>query len=144
MATWKKILLWLAGGLIVIFGSCVAFMNSLPDMCSTTVFEQIASPNGKLKAVLFQVDCGATSDFNSHVAIVDSGFDASKPDSLPKSFFVADTDHGRARTGVTRGPEVRLNWSSDKRLEVHYHQFARVIRSEEKARGVEIRYAMFE
>lgn len=58
--------------------------------------------------------------------------------------FVADTDHGRARTGVTRGPEVRLNWSSDKRLEVHYHQFARVIRSEEKARGVEIRYAMFE
>jgi hypothetical protein len=87
MATWKKILLWLAGGLVVTFGGCVAFLNSLPDMCSTTVFDQISSPNGKLKVVLFQVDCGATSDFNSHVAIVGSSVDTSKPDSLPKSFL---------------------------------------------------------
>jgi len=143
MATWKKMLLWLAGGLIAAFGGCVALLNSLPDLCATTVFEQTPSPNGKRKAVLFQVDCGATTDFNSHVVIVDGEFDVSNPKSLPQSFFVADSNHGRAPAGITGGPEVRFDWLSDGVLEVKYHQFSRVIRSEERAAGVEIRYTVF-
>jgi hypothetical protein len=143
MATWKKMLLWLAGGLIAAFGGCVAMLNRLPDLCATKVFEQTSSPDGKRKAVLFQVDCGATTDFNSHVVIVDGGLDASKPNSLPKSFFVADSNHGRAPAGITGGPEVRVDWLSDSLLEVKYHQFSRVIRSDEQAAGVEIRYTAF-
>lgn len=143
MSTWKKLLLWLAGGLIAAFGGCAALLSSLPDLCATTVFEQTSSPNGKRKAILFQVDCGATTDFNSHVVIVDGDFDTSNPNSLPKSFFVADSNHGRAPAGITGGPEVRFDWLSDSLLEVKYHQFTRVIRSEERAAGVEIRYTAF-
>jgi hypothetical protein len=142
MATWKKILLWVAGALTVTFVGITTLLNSLPDLCSTTIFKQVLSPNGKQKAVLFQVDCGATTDFNSHLVIVDSSFDTSRPNSLPKSFFVVDSNHGRAPAGITGGPDVRFDWLSDSLLEVKYHQFSRMIRFEERAEGVEIRYTI--
>mgnify|MGYP000973324719 FL=1 len=144
MATWKKVLLWIAGVLVVTFGGCLAVLDHLfSDMCATTVFDEIPSPSKKSKAVVFQVDCGATSDFNTHVAIVKGSFDTSDTKSLPQSFFVADKDHGRAPAGITQGPEVRLNWETDETLVLQYHQLARVIRSEDKQRGVTIKYQTF-
>lgn len=145
MATWKKVLLWLGATVVLSFGGCIAIMEHLfSDMCATTVFDQVQSPSGKYKAVLFQIDCGATSDFNSHVVIVDSGFDTSEPKSLPKSFFLADRDHGRAPAGLTRGPEVKLTWLSDKQLQLQYHQYARIFRSDSNQRGVAIQYMTFQ
>ncbi|WP_371324486.1 hypothetical protein VX159_02875 [Dechloromonas sp. ZY10] len=145
MGTWKKILLWLGAAVVLSFGGCIAIMEYLfSDMCANTVFDQVQSPSGKYKAVLFQIDCGAATDFNSQVVIVDGGFDTSEPKSLPKSFFVADRDHGRAPAGLTRGPEVKLTWLSDERLELQYHQFARIFRSESDQRGVAVKYITFQ
>lgn len=145
MATWKKVLLWIAGVLVVTVGGCLAVMDHLfSGMCATTVFDETPSPSKKLKAVVFQIDCGATTDFNTHVAIVKGTFDTSDTKSLPKSFFLADRDHGRAPAGVTQGPEVRLNWESDETLHLQYHQFSRVFRSENEQRGVTIKYQTFQ
>lgn len=145
MATWKKVLLWLSATVILSFGGCIARMEHLfSDMCANTVFDQVQSPSGKYKAVLFQIDCGATTDFNSQVVIVDSSFDTSEPKSLPKSFFVADSDRGRAPAGLTLGPEVKLTWLSDKQLELKYHQYARILRSDSNQRGVVIQYMTFQ
>lgn len=145
MATWKKILLWIAGILVVTVGGCVMALDHLfSGMCATTVFDEIPSPSKKLKAVVFQIDCGATTDFNTQVAIVKASFDTSDAKSLPKGFFVADKDHGRAPAGITQGPEVRLTWKSDEILNLQYHQFARVFRSESEQRGVTIEYQIFQ
>ena len=145
MATWKKVLLWIAGILVVTVGGCLAVLDHLASgMCATTVFDQVPSPSNKLKAVVFQIDCGATSDFNTQVVIVKASFDTSDAKSLPKGFFVADRDHGRAPAGATQGPEVRLNWESDDKLSLQYHQFARIFRSEEKQGGVTIKYQTFQ
>lgn len=141
MATWKKVLLWATGIVVVTVGGCVVALDRLTQgMCATTVFDQIPSPGNKLKAVVFQIDCGATSDFNTHVAIVKASFDTTDTHSLPKSFFAADRDHGRAPAGITQGPEVRLKWGSDNELGMQYHQFARVIRAEGNQAGVTIKY----
>lgn len=145
MATWKKVLVWTIGILVITVGGCVAAIDHLfSDMCATTVFDEISSPNQKLKAVVFQIDCGATSDFNTQVAVVKASFDTSNAKALPKGFFVADRDHGRVPAGITKGPEVRLNWESDDKLSVQYHQLARVFRSEEKQGGVTIQYIPFQ
>ena len=145
MATWKKVLLWIAGVLVVTISGCVAVIDHLfSGMCATTVFDEIPSPGKKSKAVVFQVDCGATTDFNTHVAIVKASFDTSDAESLPKGFFVADKDHGRAPAGITGGPEVRLNWESDEMLQLQHHPFARIFRSEDKQRGVTIKYLTFQ
>ena len=142
--TWKNDVLVLLTVVIISIGGCSALLDHLfSDMCATTVIDQVASPNGKLKAVEFQIDCGATSDFNSQVAIVPGNKDVSQKDSLPKSFFVADRDHGRAPEGKDRGPELRLKWLSDSRLEIQHHEFARVIRAEKTSKGVTIDYLTF-
>lgn len=145
MATWKKVLLWIAGILVVTVGGCVMALDFLlSGICETTVFDEIPSPSKKLKAVVFQIDCGATTDFNTQVAIVKASFDTSDANSLPKGFFLADKDHGRAPAGITKGPEVRLTWESDKTLNLQYHQFTRVFRSESEQRGVTIKYQTFQ
>ncbi|MFA6094996.1 MAG: hypothetical protein WC757_03890 [Candidatus Paceibacterota bacterium] len=111
--------------------------------CATTIIDQIASPNGKLKAVLFQIDCGATTAFNSHVAIVPSNLDTSQKDALPQSFFAADGNNGRAPAGNGGGPEVRLHWQAEDRLKLNYHNSVRLIRAETKSEGVTIDYQTF-
>ncbi len=144
MATWKKVLLGLLVALIVTVASCIALLDHLfPDSCATTVIDQVASPSGKLKAVVFQIDCGATTDFNSHVAIVPSDRDVSQKDSLPKSFFVVDGNHGRAPAGKGGGPEVRINWVSDTRLEIQHHDLVRIISAKASSKGVQVDFRTF-
>lgn len=141
----KKTALWTAGILAIAIGAGYKLIDyAFSGMCSKTVFDEIASPNRKLKAVVFQVDCGATSDFNTQVAVVKASFNRSHANALPKGFFVADRDHGRVPAGITKGPEVRLHWESDELLKVEYPQLARVFRSEEKQRGVTIQYQPFQ
>lgn len=144
MATWKKVVLGLLTVAFVTIGGCITLLDHLfSDMCLTTVNKQVASPSGKLKAVVFQIDCGATSDFNSQVAIILGNKDISGKDALPKSFFAADRDHGRAPEGKEHGPEVRLNWLSDSRLEIQHHELARIIRAENTSKGVAVDYRTF-
>lgn len=144
MATWKKVVLGLLTVAIVTIGGCIAFLDHFfSDMCATTVIDQVASPSGKLKAVVFQIDCGAASDFNSQVAIVPGNKDVSEKDALPKSFFAADRDHGRAPEGKEHGPKLRLNWLSDSSLEIQHHELARLIRAEKSSKGVAVDYRTF-
>jgi hypothetical protein len=112
-------------------------------MCGTFVLDEFASPNGKLKAVLHQIDCGATTGFNSHVSIVEGSANTSQKDTIPKSFFVAEINGAATPSGKGGGPEVRLQWQADNRLEIQHHNLARVIRAENKSQGVAIEYRSF-
>lgn len=112
-------------------GGCVTLLDHLfSDMCATTIIDQCSASSGKFKAVVFQIDCGATSDFNSHVAIVPRDKDVLEKDALPKSFFAADRDHRRAPEGKEHGPELQLSWLSESSLEVQHYELARIIRAE--------------
>lgn len=131
MSRWKKALLWVVGILVgvstVIVGGFIALFSILADgLCATSVFDQLVSPNGELKAVLYQIDCGATTAFNSHVSIVPSDTDTSEEDSFSGHVFAADCNRGQAPEGKGRGPEVRWRWISDKEFEIRYHQNAQV------------------
>ena len=41
-------------------------------MCGNEVFEEQLSPDGKLKAVIFQRDCGATTGFSTQISVLNS------------------------------------------------------------------------
>ena len=41
------------------------------DMCGSELIQESESPNGKLKAVSFLYNCGATTDFSTQVSILD-------------------------------------------------------------------------
>lgn len=76
MTLWKQITLSVLEVFALLLAGFIAFVvllgQSTSDMCADTLISETPSPSGKLKAVLFQVDCGATTGFNSHVAIMPS------------------------------------------------------------------------
>jgi hypothetical protein len=57
-------------GIAVIFGSG----------CANEVLSQTVSPDAKMKAVVFQRDCGATTGFSTQVSIIQNSSLLSKTD----------------------------------------------------------------
>ncbi len=144
MKMWKKIVLSLIVILILAAAGCAAFLNYVgSQLCATTVIDQVLSPNKTLKAVLFQIDCGATSSFNSQVVIVAGDKVVSLNGTLPESFFVADSGGNAAPAGKGGGPEVRLSWTSDTNLQIQHHELARIFKAENSSKGLAIKYATF-
>ena len=141
MALWKKILFGLGALLLLFVGAIALFISRLPDLCANTVIAEYPSPSGKLKAVVFDRDCGATTDFSTQVSILPS------PSGLENeggNLFSADTDHRRAPSWKSGGSEVRFRWVSDISAELQHHQFARVFRANASAKGVQVVYATFQ
>jgi len=145
MLLWKKLFIGLVAVLLLLIAivtSGLYFLGqSFSDTCGVNLLRETPSPNGKLKAVLFQIDCGATTGFNSHVAIMPSNVLLS---SSAKSFFATDTNGGKAPSGENGGPEVRIDWGSDVQLDIEYHEFARVFHNEKTSEGVNIVYHTFQ
>ena len=54
--------------LIILIGGIVFF--SLPSLCSNEILAEELSPDGKLKAVIFTRNCGATTGYNRQVSIL--------------------------------------------------------------------------
>ncbi|MEJ6473976.1 hypothetical protein [Pseudoalteromonas piscicida] len=67
-----KTFIWLGKIAFVISAIVViAFNLWLPDMCGNYFHSESFSPNGELKAVIFQRDCGATTGFSTQISILD-------------------------------------------------------------------------
>src|SRR5438045_3277313 len=58
-----------------------------PYLCGTTVHQTIPSPNLHRAAIVFDIDCGATTNFNTQLSIVDAVV-AFSPDRIPSSLFI--------------------------------------------------------
>ena len=141
MRLWKKIAVGLGAFIVAAVGiaaGLVFFM--LDEMCANTVLSESTSGDGKLKAVVFQRDCGATTGFSTQVSVVNNG------SALPAragNLFIADTDHGRSPSGPGGGREVRVAWIGPRSLRVEHHQDARVFLNEKARLGLATEYVSF-
>lgn len=111
---------------------------SCSSPCQNEIISQVKSPNGRLKAVVFQRDCGATTGFSSQVSILGNSESLS---NVSGNAFTADTDRGKATSGPGGGPVVLVRWLSDNEIEISYDSRARVFSKESSANSVKIRYA---
>ena len=116
-----------------------------PGLCGDEIINQISSPEGDFNAIIFERDCGATTSFSTHVALMPNN----KPSSSTvrnrkRSVVVADCNHNAAPQGPGGGPEMRLRWLSNKKLEIQYHKLARIINAESMSKGISIQYSTFE
>jgi hypothetical protein len=96
--------------------------------CRNEVLSEVRSPNGKLKAVVFSRDCGATTAFSTQVSILPASESAGTDGG---TVFVSDTDHGAAASGPGGGPAVKVDWSSSDTLVVSHQVAARIFRAEQ-------------
>ncbi len=91
--------------------------------CENEEQSRTRSTDGKLEAVLFQRDCGATTPFTSQVSVVPAG--AALGDE-PGNVFTSDTNHGAAPSASWGGPPVTLRWLGPRHLLLTYHPRARI------------------
>jgi hypothetical protein len=125
--------------ILALAAGSVACLN-LAAGCGNALVKEVRSPNGKMKAVIFQRDCGATTGFSTQVSLLSSN------KSLPNeggNLFVATTDHGNAPAGAWGGPIVELLWTDDANLLLRYDKRAGLSKREESLDGVNIRYETF-
>jgi hypothetical protein len=117
----------------------VACLN-LAAGCGNDLVNEVRSPGGKIKAVVFQRDCGATTGFSTQVSLLSSN------KSLPNesgNLFVATTDHGNAPAAAWGGPIVEISWTDDANLLLRHDKRAGLSKREESLGGVKIRYETF-
>jgi hypothetical protein len=126
--------------LLGIAGICVAaaaFCYSLPSPCGNDVIDEVRSPDGRYRIVIFQRDCGATTGFSTQLSLLKAD------EELPNesgNVFIADTQHGIAPSGPRGGPEVHVQWLSGAAVSVTHHPAARVFESEALVEGIHFVY----
>lgn len=110
--------------------------NSLTSgLCGNTEILRLTSPDGRHDAILFEHNCGATTDFTTHVSVLPAGTELD--DDGGNAFAAEPGDTGaRADWG---GPPVDLAWQPGDTLMIRYDASAAVVFIAERAEGVTVR-----
>lgn len=120
---------WLA-----IFG--LLFLAGCSDDCSNTPVTALKAPDGRHTAIIFQRDCGASTDFSTQVSVLAAGEGMSEGGNA----FIADADHGAAATGEWGGPWTEIVWVASDHLVVRYAANSRIFEQDDWVSGVRISY----
>lgn len=116
----------------------LTLLISACEPCTNDVLASTVSDDASRTAVAYNRDCGATTGFNTQVA-VELG-----PDAAPSggnTVFVVDDGHDSTiRSFRHGGPVVQMTWSGLRELEIRYDARVRVFKQESQRNGVRIRY----
>jgi hypothetical protein len=118
--------------------SCASLDSKLAG-CGNDVVREIRAPNGRMKAVVFERNCGSTTGFSTQISLLSS------TKSLPNdigNLFVATTE-GRFPGAAWGGPDVDVSWVDDTHLLLKYDSRASVFKHEESLANVIIRYETY-
>ena len=113
------------------------FFGKLGSLCENTVVSDVASPDGRSHAVIFERDWGATTAVGAQVSVLP--FDE-KIATDPGNVLVLDDDQGKAVTRPGGGPEVSARWVSASQLVVGYDPKARAFLSNPSVGSVRLTY----
>ena len=94
--------------------------------CANAEASTIATPDGRLRAVVFSRDCGATTGFSTHVSVVPGR------ERLPN-------DGGNVLV-LDGQVKLEVSWLADNKLRIKGVNSARVFRQQASVLGVEVSY----
>ncbi len=122
---------------VIAVGSLLVVVLIPGFLCKNTLIEEVISPNGEMKAVVFQRECSSSSDYSTQVSINPA---SSKLPSGVGNIFIANTNNGAAPRSPTGGPVVKVYWRDASSLELTHHPNARVFLSEPRIDGISVGY----
>ena len=93
---------------------------------------EVRSPDSRKRAVVFERDCGATTDFSTQVSILNGNELLSREAG---NIFIADSNHGTVQKML-----VTVRWDSTSRLVVSYPTRARVFLQRDRGGDVAVSY----
>ena len=131
----------LAGGVVLILAiGTVAYLGLSAferGMCGARIVRRLPSPDGRLEAVIYERDCGASTDFGTNLSVVRTG---AQVGSKAGNLFVADSDHGRAPLDSGNVIQLSVHWIGSDSLVVRYDRRARVFQQQPGTNGVQVQY----
>lgn len=132
---WLAPLLVVALVAIVLAGGVWYAANALlAGVCGSTEIARLTAPDRRRDAVLFEHNCGATTDFATHVSVLPVG--APLGDRAGNAFVAEASDAGpRAPWG---GPPAEIAWGADGALVIRYDAAAEVFHVADMVDGVAI------
>lgn len=132
---WRAVLVAVAVlTLLIAGGGWYAAHSLLAGQCSSTEITRLTAPDGRHDAVLFERNCGATTDFATHVSVLPAG--APLGNDAGNTFVAAAGDAGpRAPWG---GPPVELDWEPDGSLAIRSDATAEVFHAADVEDGVTV------
>jgi hypothetical protein len=105
--------------------------------CGNEVVYEVHSPNRKHKAIVFVRDCGATTDFSTHVSVVGEGQSLS---NSAGNALIMDGDHGKVKTGSCGQLPMHVAWNSDNSVAIRYPEKSRLFLANAWVEGVALTY----
>ena len=115
----------------------LAFLSTTAcsSACGNRVIERIVSPDNTKTLYIFQLDCGATTDFVTHVVVL--GDSSSFGNGTVGNVLVADSNRGKVNL------TVRAKWITPSTVEIAYPSGSRVYNRAADADGVHVSYDVF-
>lgn len=114
---------------MVLLVSCVNTVS-----CDNTVLEELLSPNGKMKVVVFSRECGATTGFNKQISVL--SVNEKLPDDGGNIFIVDDNNEAV----FDKEPGILVKWIGDERLSIKYNKDLQIFYKITSHNGVFIEY----
>jgi hypothetical protein len=108
------------------------------DLCDNEVLMVKQSTQGTMKAVIFSRNCGATTDDNIQVSLLD------KDETLRNesgNLFIANTGKGNSQVAAHGGPVIDIEWINDKNIQITYDLNTRIFKSEIELKSVNVVYS---
>lgn len=125
----KKLAGWIAALLaIVAFGVWYVVQQFNVGMCGNTETQTVVSPDGQIKAVVFERDCGATTGFSTQVSILRAN------QTLP------DDGGNVLVTDASEASTVHVVWTGARTLQIQYPTQATVFH---QATAAEVSLGLF-
>lgn len=126
------------GGLLVallFLGASLAVQRLASGLCASTEVARLPAPDARHDAVLFERNCGATTDFASHVSLLPAGAPLG---NATGTVFIAEAGAAGARA-AWGGPPVTIDWDADGALVIRYDATAEVFHAATEVDGVAVR-----
>ena len=114
--------------MVLLLTAIVVLLSGCSGLCSNTVQQRIASLDGKLEAVAFIRDCGATTTASAQISIVD------------QDERVSGTGNALTTELVGAGDGLGVRWLGPDHVEISLPPDAEVFRRNEAVSGVRISY----
>jgi hypothetical protein len=132
----SKVAMWGIVVAVVIIGSALGFAALVfMNGCGNEVLSETASPDGKWKAVVFVVDCGATTTYEEmapRISILGAGQSLSRRDS--------GNVFGVGNNGKSQHLLVEAKWTGLNELTIQYPVQGKVLWQRSKYKDVKIKY----
>lgn len=111
----------------------LSLSTSCSSACGNTLVREVPEPGGKHKVIIFQRDCGATTDFVTHVALLKRGEPLSN--GTVGNIFIADSNRGNVPS-----MDIDVRWVQASQIVITYPKNARIYKKAERVGDVSASY----